>query len=82
MKLGGTMERLTMNVEGMSCGHCVHAVTKALQALDGVTVENVAVGSAMVSYDLGTTSVEQITRAVGDAGYEARPARQPARSGR
>jgi copper chaperone len=72
------MERLTMNVQGMTCGHCVHAVTKALKDLDGVTVEKVAVGSATVSYDPSATSVEQITRAVEDAGYEARPAGQAA----
>jgi copper chaperone len=76
------MERLAMNVEGMTCGHCVHAVTKALKDLDGVTVENVSVGSATVSYDPGVTSVEQITRAVGDAGYEARPAGAAAGTGR
>jgi copper chaperone len=76
------MQRLTMKVEGMTCGHCVHAVTKALKDLDGVTVENVAVGSATVSYDPGATSVEQITRAVEDAGYEARPAGQAASNGR
>jgi copper chaperone len=76
------MERLTMNVQGMTCGHCVHAVTKALKDLDGVTVEKVAVGSATVSYDPAATSVEQITRAVEDAGYEARLAGQAAGSER
>jgi copper chaperone len=76
------MERLKMDIEGMSCGHCVHAVTKALKELDGVAVENVSVGSATVSYDPGVTSVEQITRAVEDAGYDARPAHQTAGSGR
>jgi copper chaperone len=75
------MERLTMNVKGMTCGHCVHAVTKALKDLGGVTVEQVAVGSATVSYDPGATSVEQIMRAVGDAGYEARTAGQAAGTG-
>lgn len=68
------MERVTMNISGMSCGHCVHAVSRALEDLDGVTVEKVAVGSATVSYDPSATSVEQITRAVEDAGYAAQPA--------
>jgi copper chaperone len=76
------MERLTMNVEGMSCGHCVHAVSKALEDLDGVTVDTIAVGSATVSYDPSATSVGQITRAVEDAGYQARPAGQATESGR
>ncbi len=76
------MERVTINVEGMSCGHCVHAVTRALKSVNGVTVENVAVGSATVSYDPADASVDQITRAVEDAGYEVRPAGQAAGTGR
>jgi copper chaperone len=68
------MERLTMKVGGMSCGHCVQAVSKALKDLEGVTIENVGIGSATVSYDPGATSAEQIARAVQDAGYDAEPA--------
>lgn len=72
------MERLTVNISGMSCGHCVRSVTNALKGVDGVTLESVAVGSATVAYDPGVTSVEQITRAVEEAGYDARPATQTA----
>jgi copper chaperone len=70
------MERVTVSIAGMSCGHCVHTVTKALKSLDGVTVEKVSIGSATVSYDPSVTTVEQITRAVDEAGYQARPAAQ------
>jgi copper chaperone len=66
------MERLNLSITGMSCGHCVGAVAGALKELAGVRVENVAVGSATVAYDPGTTTPEQITRAVEDAGYDAR----------
>ncbi|MGH7719880.1 MAG: heavy-metal-associated domain-containing protein [Gemmatimonadaceae bacterium] len=68
------MERLTMDIAGMSCEHCVRAVTNALGQLDSVQVENVAVGSATVAYDPTATSPEQITQAIEDAGYEAYPA--------
>ena len=30
------MKRIDLKVDGMSCGHCVHAVTEALTALPGV----------------------------------------------
>ncbi|MBK5245446.1 MAG: heavy-metal-associated domain-containing protein, partial [Eubacteriaceae bacterium] len=30
------MEKLTLNVEGMSCSHCEKAVKNAVGALDGV----------------------------------------------
>ena len=63
------MERLTMRIEGMSCGHCVRAVDGALKAIDGVGVEQVQIGQATVSYDPRTTSPEQITGAVAAEGY-------------
>jgi copper chaperone len=30
------MNAITLKVTGMSCAHCVHAVTKALQGVTGV----------------------------------------------
>ena len=54
----------------MSCGHCVGAVTGALKKLDGVDVENVAVGSATVNYDSAVTSSAEINRAIENAGFE------------
>jgi copper chaperone CopZ len=68
------MNRTTLKIDGMSCGHCVTSVKQALQGLEGVTVENVAVGTATVSYDPATASPEQIAEAVTEAGYTAAPA--------
>ena len=65
------MNRTTLKIEGMTCGHCVASVKQTLQELDGVTVETVAVGTATVQYDPTLASVEQIAEAVGDAGYPA-----------
>ena len=58
-------------IEGMSCGHCVAAVRDALTALPGVTVERVAVGSAAVTIEPGTTPPDAVVEAIRDAGYEA-----------
>ena len=63
------MEQLTMDISGMTCGHCVRAVDKALKELDGVTVEQVGIGNARVSYDPGATTAERIAQAVQDEGY-------------
>ena len=68
------MTRTTLKIDGMSCGHCVMSVKKALATLEGVTVENVAVGSATVAYDPAISSAEQIVDAISDAGYTAVPA--------
>ncbi|XXX75398.1 cation transporter [Sorangium sp. So ce134] len=67
------MRRLT--IEGMSCGHCVWAVSKALAKVPGVTrVSEVSLqrGEALVE---GSATVEELVAAVRAEGYEAREAR-------
>ena len=59
-------------VEGMSCGHCVNAVTEAIHALDP---------AASVDVDLGTKHVRVqseldrfvLSSALSDAGYASIP---------
>ncbi|HEX2779966.1 MAG TPA: cation transporter [Gemmatimonadaceae bacterium] len=63
------MTRMTMKIDGMSCGHCVSAVDRALKGVNGVTVEQVAIGSATVSFDPAKTPADRITQAVEDEGY-------------
>jgi len=69
------MSNLKIEIEGMSCGHCVASVKKALDEVAGATVESVEVGSASVAYDPAMTSVEAIKSAVRDAGYEVSASR-------
>jgi len=45
------MENLTLHIEGMSCGHCLNAVNKALATLDGVDVESVKIGRVELRFD-------------------------------
>lgn len=66
------MERATLSIDGMSCGHCVGQVRSALQKVSGVTVEKVEVGSAEVTFDPAKTDQEKLAAAVTDAGYEAK----------
>ncbi len=68
------MEDLTLQINGMSCGHCVSRVQKALSKLDGVEVRNVGVGSAEMSYDPSRVSPDKILEAVDSAGFEPRVA--------
>ncbi len=70
------MEQLRLKISGMSCGHCVGAVTKALKSVDGVNIDDVKVGSATVSFDPAVTSPTRIAGAVKDAGYETQAAEQ------
>lgn len=65
------MQRVTLQINGMSCGHCVSAVKQALSEIPGVEIENVAIGSAVISYDPGKTRSTDITAALANVGYEA-----------
>jgi len=67
------MEQLSLQIEGMSCAHCVRAVTSALRAVDGVVLEGVEVGRARLRFDPDLTSRPAIERAIVDAGYEITP---------
>ncbi len=63
----------TLKVNGMSCEHCVGTVSKALKGLKGVKKANVNLqeGLAEVTYNPDKISVDALTKAVIDAGYEA-----------
>jgi copper ion binding protein len=68
------VNKMELEISGMSCSHCVNAVTSALRELDGVDVEKVEIGSAAVAYDPARTSPTAIERAIEDAGYQVGPA--------
>ena len=66
------MSTQTFTVHGMTCDHCVHAVTTELTALDGVSgvsVELVAGGTSTVHVDaVRTLSDVDIMKALDEAG--------------
>ena len=72
------MDELTLKITGMSCGHCVGQVTKALTKLDGLQVNTVKVGEAIVVYDPKEIVPTEIIQAVNEAGYEAQLVRRVA----
>ena len=65
------MASVTIGINGMSCGHCVAAVKRALGSIPGVSITTVAVGHADVAYDATTANVPTILTAVEEAGYPA-----------
>ena len=65
------MRTITLHITGMSCGHCLHAVSDALTSKPGVQLESLRMGQAVVSYDEKTTDPAAIESLVGDAGYTA-----------
>ena len=63
------MKQAILHIEGMSCGHCLAAVNRALSAVPGVRVDAVTLGRAEVSYDERTTGPSDLESAVAEAGY-------------
>jgi len=63
---GNTMYQL--QVENMSCGHCVGAVTKAVQAIDAAAKVEVDLASKTVKID-SATPLAPLKSAIADAGY-------------
>ena len=67
------MATTTLKVTGMSCEHCVRAVTNALKGTAGVRNAQVDLkaGRAEVEFDEATTNPRQLANAVMDEGYAA-----------
>jgi copper chaperone len=58
-------------VRGMSCAHCVAAMTKAMSSLPGVHNVQVDLASGRVSYDSSAPiPQDDLARVVKMAGYE------------
>jgi copper chaperone len=57
-----------LQVEEMSCGHCVGAVTKAVQHVDAAAKVEVDLAGKTVKVE-STGSLEQIRAAIADAGF-------------
>jgi copper chaperone len=59
------------NVEGMSCGHCVRAITQAIQARDPAASVRVDLAAKEVGVESALTP-EQVIEVVGEEGYGIR----------
>lgn len=60
-------------VSGMSCGHCVRAVTQAIQALDQAAQVDVDLAAGVVRVEADLTA-SQIEAAIREEGYVVMPA--------
>lgn len=64
--------RLTLTIDGTSCGHCVRAVTTTLEALPSESVHSVALGSAELDVT-AAGAADAVIATLDDARYPARP---------
>ncbi len=64
---------IELKVEGMTCNHCVHAVTQAVKSVDPEADVRVDIEGGTVRVD-GKSPAEALSKAISAAGYAASPA--------
>ena len=62
------MNTIELHITGMSCGHCVAAVTQALKAVPGTQDAQVDLASGRATVQ-GSAPPEALVKAVADEGY-------------
>jgi copper chaperone CopZ len=65
--------RTTLEIEGMSCVHCVRAVVTGLGGVPGVTGADVSIGRAVIDHG-PRVSEARLREAIELAGYKVRKA--------
>lgn len=66
------MEKTTLIVKGMSCGHCVKAVEGSVGELEGVksVAVNLSDSKVDVEYDASVVTLDAIKETIDDQGYD------------
>lgn len=66
------MQNVTLNVEGMSCGHCVKSVEGSVGALAGVNEVkvNLSEGLVEVAFNEAQVSLDQIKETIDEQGFD------------
>jgi copper chaperone CopZ len=65
------MNTLKLTIDGMSCGHCLNRVQKALATIPNIRMTSVQIGRATLEYDPATNTPEGIAAVVSATGYRA-----------
>jgi copper chaperone len=68
------VEKVTLKVKGMSCGHCVKAVEGSVGALKGVSSVKVDLKAAKVDVEFNQQeiSIDKIKETIDDQGYDVK----------
>ena len=64
----------TINIDGMSCGHCIQWLSEALTRIEGVKEVKVSLEEqrAVVDYDEARVTEEEMTASIEKAGYSVK----------
>ncbi|MFD1175621.1 copper ion binding protein [Paenibacillus puldeungensis] len=64
------MQNITLNVEGMSCNHCVKSVEGAVAGLGATGKVDLAAKKVSITYDETQLTVDQLKEAIEEQGYD------------
>ncbi|MGG4107510.1 heavy-metal-associated domain-containing protein [Paenibacillus lautus] len=64
------MDKVILNVGGMSCGMCAMSIQSALLELGAKGEVDLAEKTVTITYDGNAISLDQIKKAIEDIGYE------------
>lgn len=64
-------QTIQLKIEGMTCDHCVHAVTTALKDVPGVSDARVSLAEKSAVIDGDAIDVQKAIAAVVEEGYSA-----------
>ena len=64
------MTETIIDIEGMSCQHCVMRVKRAIEALSGIKDLTVGIGQAKVAFDESRIQKKDIENTIIKAGYK------------
>ena len=71
-----TPNTIRMNVEGMTCSHCVRTVTESLQNVPGVTAVDVSLTTGTARVEGENLDRTALRMAVEEVGYTVKPDRE------
>ncbi|NWF89422.1 MAG: heavy-metal-associated domain-containing protein [Ignavibacteriaceae bacterium] len=63
------MQTKLLNIEGMSCQHCVMSLRKELSKLD-LKILDIKIGSAHIEYDEKKITPSHLNEAITNAGFK------------
>jgi len=64
-------QKIELDITGMTCDHCVNAVTGALKDVDGVTDAVVSLDEKRATVTADSVDIAKLIAAVEEEGYEA-----------
>jgi copper chaperone len=64
------MQHATLQVNGMSCQHCVNSIEKAVKEIGGSDSVDLKSNTVTVEYDENKLSLDAVKEAIEEQGYD------------